>query len=68
MMYRVTGQMLSGISGKYPNDCIAFVDVDEVVEANDEYEALEKIPPVTAELYLCRDLVIQPIVLNPVPN
>ena len=61
MKYRITGQMSSGISGEHPHTAINFVDIDRVVEANNEYEALEKVPATGTELYLCRDLVIQPI-------
>jgi hypothetical protein len=53
--------MSDGIIGKYPNDFIIFVDVDEVVEARDEYEALEQLAGDGSELYLCRDLVIQAV-------
>ena len=61
MRYRITGQMSGGVIGQYPNDFIVFVDIDEVVEARDEYEALEKLSGDGSELYLCRDLVIQAI-------
>ena len=61
MKYRITGQMSSGISGEHPHATIDFIDIDHVVEANNEYEALEKVPATGPELYLCRDLVIQPI-------
>ncbi len=59
--YRITGQMSSGISGEHPHHIIEFVEVDTVVEARDEYEALEKMPPGGSELYLCRNLEIQPL-------
>ena len=62
MKYRITGQMSSGVFGQHPHDFIVFVDIDEVVEANDEYDALEKMSNDGPELYLCRDLVIQPMV------
>jgi hypothetical protein len=61
MKYRITGQMSSGVFGQHPHDFIVFVDIDEVVEANDEYDALEKMSNNGPELYLCRDLVIQPM-------
>lgn len=63
--YRITGQMSSGITGHYPHDTIEFVTLDTVVEAADEYEALEKVPAAGLELYLCRDLVIQPLSAGP---
>lgn len=65
MKFHITGQMSSGISGNHPYDFINFVDIDQVVEASDEYEALEKLPAAGAELYLCRDLVIQPLDSGP---
>ena len=61
MKYRITGQMSAGVSGAYPNDFINFIDIDHIIEAADEYEALEKIPSGGSELYLCRDLEIQPL-------
>ena len=61
MKFRITGQMSSGVIGQHPNDFILFIDIDEVVEAEDEYEALDKMPRYGSELYLCRDLVIQPV-------
>lgn len=66
MRYRITGQMSGGVIGQYPNDFIIFVDIDEVVEARDEYEALEKLSAGGDELYLCRDLVIQAV--GPAPT
>ena len=61
MKFRITGQMSAGVSGNYPNEFINFVDVDHVVEASDEYEALDKFPSNDSELYLCRDLEIRPV-------
>lgn len=61
MQFRITGQRSAGLGGAYPNEFINFIEIDHVVEASDEYDALEQVANDGAELYLCRDLEIQPL-------
>jgi len=61
MKFRITGQVSDGVAGEYPNDFIRFVKVDHIVEASDEFEALDKVPRSDSDFYICRDLEIQPV-------